>query len=57
MGGALDRAITPNGGAPAGGVDRLREPLSEAELLRSRSSLFAGICMLPLIFKPVLAGR
>ena len=33
VGGALDRAITPNGGAPARGVDRQREPLPEAELL------------------------
>jgi branched-chain amino acid transport system permease protein len=55
VGGALDRAITPNGGA------RLAAS-ADSENLYPRLNfwfpvvLFAGICLLPLIFKPYWLG-
>jgi branched-chain amino acid transport system permease protein len=55
VGGALDRAITPNGGA------RLAAS-TDSENLYPRLNfffpivLFAGICLLPLIFKPYWLG-
>jgi branched-chain amino acid transport system permease protein len=55
VGGALDRAITPNGGA------RLAAS-TDSENLYPRLNftfpiiLFAGVCLLPLIFKPYWLG-
>ena len=55
MGGALDRAITPNGGA------RLAASTDSENLYPKLNFffpivLFAGICLLPLIFKPYWLG-
>ena len=55
VGGALDRAITPNGGS------RLAASADSEDLYPKLNNwfpvaLFAGICLLPLIFKPYWMG-
>ena len=47
----------PNGGSPAGGVVRQREPLSRSSTSGFPIVLFAGICLLPLDLQALLAGR